>query len=123
MKKVFSVAAALWLLLIGVGHAEEKILCDFENDVDLKLWEMSISGAAAAGTLSDQHVAHGQKSLKVVPGQKMTSWSLPQDWSGFDSLDVDAFVDGDDPVNGGILVGDKPWKDQCATVPSSNSWN
>jgi hypothetical protein len=107
-----TVALSLAVLLLGTVRAEEKILCDFENDADKTIFDMK------TGTLSDQHVTHGQKSLKIMPGEYMTSWRLPKDWSGFDSLDIDAFVDGDVPVNGTVLVGDVPWKEKGSTY-----WN
>ncbi len=93
-------------------RAEEKLLCDFENDADMTLFEMK------TGKPSDQHVTHGQKSLKILPGEYLTSWRMPKDWSAYDSLDIDVFVDGTEPVNGTILIGDQPWKDK-----GSNYWN
>jgi len=92
-------------LAAGTARAEDKMLCDFENDGDLKRWELKSN----SGVLSDQHVTHGAKSLMIKPGEYMLCFSLPQDWTPFDSLDIDAFVEGDAPVNGSLLIADKTW--------------
>jgi len=35
--------------LTGAACSEEKLLCDFENEADLKLWAVSINDAPATG--------------------------------------------------------------------------
>ena len=84
-------------------RAEEKLLCDFENDADMTLFEMK------TGKPSDQHVTHGQKSLKILPGEYLTSWRMPKDWSAYDSLDIDVFVDGTEQLitSAEIQAGDR----------------
>ncbi|MBA3708561.1 MAG: hypothetical protein H0W83_07060 [Planctomycetes bacterium] len=108
-------ACAATVLLVGLtsgARGAETTVCDFENDGERAFFEMK------TGTASDQHVTHGMQSLKVLPGEYLTSWKVPKDWSAFDSIDLDAFVDGDDPVNGSILIGDSAWKDKGTTY-----WN
>jgi hypothetical protein len=106
--RLCAVVALMALSALAV-RAEEKLLCDFESDQDLSFFELK------TGKLSDQHVTHGQKSLKILPGEYMVSYKLPQDWSAYDALEIDAFVDGDAPVNGTTLIGDKPWQDHGRT--------
>jgi hypothetical protein len=89
-----------------------RILCDFETDADLRLFEMK------TGKPSDLHATHGQHSLKVLPGEYLSSWQLPKDWSGYESIDLDAFVEGDAPITGTILIADQAWKDKGSTY-----WN
>jgi hypothetical protein len=109
---VLALLLALPQLLARLGAAEERLLCDFENPAELAIFEMK------SGTLSDLHPTHGTHSLKILPGEYLSSWRLPHDWSGYDALDLDAFVDGDEPLTGTILVGDQAWKDKGSTY-----WN
>ncbi|MBA3708859.1 MAG: hypothetical protein H0W83_08590 [Planctomycetes bacterium] len=81
-------------------------LCDFETPADLGMWEVRNKSAA----LSDQHVTHGAKSLKISASDYMACFRLPKDWSGHDSLEIDMFVEGEEPVGGSLLVGDEQWQ-------------
>ena len=95
-----------------LGAAEELLLCDFETPAELALFEMK------TGAISDQHATRGTHCLKILPGEYLSSWRLPHDWSGYDTLELDAFVDGDQPLTGTILVADQAWKDKGSTY-----WN
>ncbi|MGD0093346.1 MAG: hypothetical protein ABSE73_25805 [Planctomycetota bacterium] len=85
---------------------ETKVLLDFEEEKDLKVWEFKKSKPELVG----DHATHGQKCAKIAPDEYMVSWQLPKDWSSYDSFDFDVFVDGDGPVGGYILIGDEAWK-------------
>ena len=104
-------------LLVSVGSvaraADFRVVNDFETDADLKGWEIQKKTA----TLSEQHVTHGKRSLRVAIGEYMVNLSK-QDWSGFDALEADVFVDGDQPVSVTVLVGDQGWLDT-----NRNYWN
>jgi hypothetical protein len=108
-----SLRTACALLIAGMGAlaAAEATVCDFESDPEIAFFDKK------NGVPSDQHVTHGKQCLKVLPGEYLSSWKVPKDWSAYDSLDIDAFVDGEDPVNGTVLVGDTAWKDK------SSYWN
>ncbi len=85
---------------------ETKTLQDFESPEDLKVWEFRNKSAA----LSDQHATHGAHSVKIAANEYLNTFRPPRDWSGFDSLDLDIFVEGDAPISGTILVGDQAWQ-------------
>jgi len=44
--------------------SEEKLLCDFENEADLKLWAVSINDAPATGNAVDQLSRTARKALR-----------------------------------------------------------
>jgi hypothetical protein len=104
------------LVLSSVTWAAQqvKILHDFEDPSELRAWEFQKKSAA----LSDQHASHGKGSLKIAGEEYMVSWRLPKDWSAYDSLDMDIFVEGDGPVGGSLLIGDVPWQQKNGTY-----WN
>ncbi len=83
-----------------------RVLQDFEQAGDLRLWEFRQKSA----TLSDQHATSGRQSLRVSANEYLNSFRLPRDWSGFDSLDIDMFVEGDSPVAGTLLIADEAWQ-------------
>jgi hypothetical protein len=102
-------AFVLVLVLGPVSFAEAtevRVLHDFEEEGELRAWEQKLNSAA----LSDRHVTHGRRSLRISMGEYLVNWSS-QDWSGFDSLDADVFVGGDEPVTVTVLVGDQAWID------------
>ena len=108
--KSMMVMLLAWTAALAAG--EERLLCDFETDAEKLLFEMK------TGVLSDQHATRGHHSLKILPGEYLSSWRLPRDWSPFESLELDAFVEGDEPIAGTILVADQAWKDR-----GSSYWN
>src|SRR5689334_23120335 len=97
MKTIPFFCALLALTTSAFAAQEVKLLNDFETDADLKVWD-----AEGSVSLSDQHATHGTKSLKVEPG-KSIKISKPQDWSGFESLEIDCFVDGDAPISVAVI--------------------
>lgn len=108
-------AAVVCTAALSAGAAQQtRILHDFENENDVRLWEFKQRSASR----SDQHASHGQSSLKISANEYMVSWRLPRDWSGFDSLDIDIFVEADGPVAGSLLVADVPWQQKGGTY-----WN
>ena len=103
MKKIPLLILTLLLLAAGMAGAQEKILCDFENEQEVSYFEWPVK----PGELTNLHATHGQKCVKIAPGTVFSSWKIEKDWSGFDSLEIDFFVDGDDPVGGSITIIDK----------------
>ncbi len=99
-------ATALIAMASSPSVAAETTLCDFETEQELGMFEMR------NGVASDQHATQGKRSLKVLPGEYLSTFKLPQDWSAYDSLDIDAFVEGEDPVNCSLLIADQAWKDK-----------
>jgi hypothetical protein len=108
---IFLLAVLLSFQLMG---EESKLLDDFENNDDLKKWTFRESDKVS---LIDKHATHGKKSLKI-PADEQLVWKsevAPMDWSGYDSIDLDVFLDGDAPVRVNILIRDK--------VAKSNYWD
>jgi hypothetical protein len=102
---VACLVAVLWYPPFTSAAPETRILNDFETPADLRFFNYKLNSAE----LSDQHVTHGQHSMKISLGEYLNSESFPKDWSGFDSVDLDVFVEGDAPVSGSILVADAAW--------------
>ena len=101
-------AAALCLCLLAAPCAlaqEVKTLLDFGTTADLKFFEFKNNSAA----LSEEHVTHGQHSVKIAANEYLNTFRMPRDWSGFDALELDVFVEGDSPVSGSLLIGDATW--------------
>ncbi len=103
----FLVVVAVFFLLPGLqSFAQEvKTLVDFETPADLNIFEFRNHSAA----LSDQHATHGAHSLKIAANEYLTTFRLPHDWSGYDALELDIFVEGDAPVSGSLLIADAIW--------------
>ncbi|HYE08282.1 MAG TPA: hypothetical protein VEL07_22400 [Planctomycetota bacterium] len=106
----------LALIAAALPAAQEHVLVSFEEEADLNRWEIQQGSAQ----ISDQHATHGRRSLKVASNEYLVSYTLPGDWSAYDSLEVDFFVDGAAPVGVGLLIGDKAWK---ALPPEKSYWN
>lgn len=102
------------MIIVQAASAAEgsKLLFGFENEQELRVWEFQQKTAQ----LSDQHVTQGQKSLKITTGELM-NLSRPADWSGYESLDMDIFLAGEQPVSASLVVGDKAW------LEKSTYWN
>jgi hypothetical protein len=105
MRSVFAVVPFL-LFAASACAQDAKVMLDFEDEKDVKLWEFK----KGKPELVADHATHGQKCLKLVPDEYMVSFRLPRDWSGYDSLDIDVFVDGNGLVAGYLLIGDEQWK-------------
>lgn len=129
MRSLLALAFGVALGFSGMARAaqEQKVLLDFESPDDVRPWSMvtydpkteaSQEQRVTPDMLSDQHVTHGQHSLKV-PGKSYLRWEKTPDLSGFDALDVDIYVEGEDPVSMDLVVGDKAW----ATHPNGANFN
>ncbi|HTL51405.1 MAG TPA: hypothetical protein VL860_02395 [Planctomycetota bacterium] len=107
-------AALLSCGLLRTARAGDEVqsITDFEDDQQMTVWEFTQGGKPEP---SDKHVTSGKQSIKTTSNAYMTSWKLPKDMSHFDSLVVDIFVDGTDPVGMSLLVGDKAWVDNKST--------
>lgn len=93
--------------------AESRLLMGFETPGAVA----SIEIRSGAGELSDQHVTQGSYSLRVPADDYLIFFHLPQDWSGYDALEVDAFAETPGPVSVSLLVGDAAWQ------ANSTYWN
>jgi len=96
----------LCALLFGFAAIAEdaKLLFDFEDATELKAWETCAGNAAQ----SDEHATVGKKSYKLSPDGYIR-YAKPLDWSGYETLEVDVFVDGPGPIDVTLVVGDKDW--------------
>jgi hypothetical protein len=103
-----SFAVILPLLAFATCHAaqETKPLCDFENDDDMKVFVFR-----KPAELTEQHATHGAKSVKIVVGEYMVSQRL-KDWSGFESLDIDCFLDSKEPMAVTLVVRDQAFSEK-----------
>jgi len=103
-------------LALPVCAADTRVLVDFEQDTEIKLFDFKHENEyfkdkpAFRPSFSALHATHGTRSLKVAPSEYFNSYRLPRDWSGYDSLELDVFVEGDAPVSGSVLIGDEDWK-------------
>lgn len=78
-----------------------KILASFENG--------KIAPFAGKAQISGEHATDGAKSLKLEGGY--ISWDGAQNWSGYDFIKADLYLDYDKPVDLYIEVRDKETKD------------
>ncbi|HYE08281.1 MAG TPA: hypothetical protein VEL07_22395 [Planctomycetota bacterium] len=114
--RLISPLALVLLSCAALAAVEERVLTSFEEDADIAKWEIQ-KGTAK---LSDQHVTHGKRSLQVASDEYMVAYRLPGDWSGFDSVEIDFFVDGTAPVGVSLLIGDQAWKE---VFDKASYWN
>ncbi|MFB3892387.1 MAG: hypothetical protein ACE15C_10245 [Phycisphaerae bacterium] len=113
--KSILIVASLVAIAVSMGRAAEAektlLLCDFEADSDLKLWDIR-SGQAR---LVSDGAAHGRTALELTPGEGgayIASTKLPKDWSAYDALLLDVFNTGDEPVTVNLLIADEAWQKQ-----------
>jgi hypothetical protein len=101
-------AAPLLSLITAVAASaqEVKTLQDYETPADLRAWDFKSKAAA----LSTEHATRGTHSIKITTPDYLFSNRVPRNWSGYDSLELDVFVEGDVTVTGSVLVGDDAWK-------------
>jgi hypothetical protein len=102
-KNILLMLGAMLLTNFTIAKEEIRMVHDFEDASEVKAWEFS-----KVPELSSEHVTHGARSLKLVDGEYMRTFRN-QDWSGFDSMLVDIFVDGEANVAVILMVGDKEW--------------
>jgi len=102
----------MWLSVHTLA-TETKLLMDFEQPADFKAWEFK----KASGTPSELHATHGKQSLKISADEYMLCFRFERDWSGYDALEMDIFVEGDNPVGCSTLIGDADW------MKKSSYWN
>jgi hypothetical protein len=115
-----SMRAVLICLLIAAASlasaAEEvKELFDFEDGAD----GFEAGAGAAAPSVVAEHATRGTKALRVpcAPTGYIGRFTK-SDWSGYDELEIDAFVDGPGDVAGTLLIGDEAWEQHGRTY-----WN
>ena len=89
MRRIFFAACVSILSTIAAAQ-ETKLLQDFETDADLNLWSFN----KKSGSIVAEHATHGQKCLKIASTEHMFLNRVPKDWSAFDVMEIDVFVDG-----------------------------
>lgn len=102
-----AVLCLLMSSLLTAADANIRVLHDFEDPAELKRWEFKKNSAG----LSDQHATSGKRSVRIAANEYVLSFSLPRDWSGHDTLELDVFAETTAPVAVSLLIGDKPWQD------------
>lgn len=120
---LFAFAATLAGLTFQALRAEDsKVLIDFEEDADIaRQWQLrdqneyfKAEKAYFKPALSEQHVTQGKKCLKAAVNEYMF-WNNPAtDWSGYDALEIDIFLEGNDPVGGTLLIADKDFQKKAS---------
>jgi len=104
MRRIFF--ALFTVLSLTAAAQDTKLLQDFETDADLRLWSFNKN----SGSIVSDHATHGQKALKIASTEHMFLNRVPKDWSAYDVMEIDVFVEGDEPVAGNILIGDELWR-------------
>ena len=102
-----SVAAAATTTVSAAAADKTLLVNDFENEVDLKAWE--VKGPAR---LVAEGATHGTGALEMSWDAKTGPTYLklvkpPADWSGYDALQLDVLNPGAVPVNEGAKLGRK----------------
>ncbi|MEI6234676.1 MAG: hypothetical protein WCT04_16595 [Planctomycetota bacterium] len=102
LKPLVIVAALFWACACAT---ETRIIADFNLPADMRAWEFK----DAAQRLTPEHGANGKQALAVSATCYVSTYHK-QDWSGFDSLDIDIFAEATEPVAVSVLVGDEAWR-------------
>ncbi len=102
------------LTLPLAGQSTSQVLSDFETEDALHQFEFR----SRAAVLSEEHVHHGHRGVRVPADEYISSWRLPRDWSAYDSLDLEVFNPTGAPVAVHFVVCDKPGADKGSTY-----WN
>ncbi len=97
-----AMASASW------GGENERLIHGFEDAQDVRRWEFK----KKSSEFVTDHATQGQRCLKLVPGEYMVNTLTKRNFSGFDSLLIDFYVDGTDGVRVGLLIADQDWQDQ-----------
>jgi hypothetical protein len=100
--------AIVLLVVTALAPAAEEVKELFDFEAGLEGFEAGAGSAAT--TVAEGHASRGAKALRVAcaPNGYVTR-SVAADWSGYDELEIDAFVDGSGDVAGTLLVGDEAW--------------
>ena len=112
-KPIVGVVIALMLFAVCAQAAESKLLLGFESQSDLQSFEVD----GGPGVLADEHVTQGAHSARFRGDQYLRFPQLPSDWSGYDALEIDVFVDSPQPTSLFVLIGDQAWQ------ANSSYWN
>ena len=97
------------ILMVSAASAAELktlLICDFENDADVKAWD--ISGQSKLVTVG---VTHGTKALEISGG--LNAANPLKDWSAYDGLVLDVLNPGDAPVGAELMIGDAAWQQKA----------
>lgn len=103
------------LAALAAAPPDEHPLEGFEDAARPPLFE---AATGAPPVIAPDHATQGRQALRISSTSYLTSWRFPRDWSGFDSLEADAFNDTGAPVAVSLLVADQPWQDKGRTY-----WN
>lgn len=104
-----------WIVaVLALAGQDVKVLHDFESEDELRAWEFKSRSAM----LSPQHATRGKSSVRIAADEYLFWYRVVKDWSAYDALEFDAFVDAKGPVSGSVLIGDEAWKAKGSTY-----WN
>ncbi|HYE04343.1 MAG TPA: hypothetical protein VEL07_02375 [Planctomycetota bacterium] len=109
---------AIAMVVAATAQAQEiKPYLDLETEADIRRWQCKHDNAyfkekpPFRPEFSDEHATSGAKSLKISTDEYLSvTCSPPADWSGYQSMEIDAFVEGDATVNGSLLISDRDWE-------------
>jgi len=104
-RSITVVLAVTALCAAARGGENVKVLHDFEDSAEVRRWEFK----KAKPAFSTEHATLGRHSMKLAPNEYMVNTLSKWDWSGYDALEIDFFVDGDEGVGVSLLVGDEDW--------------
>jgi hypothetical protein len=120
MIRMLCVLAALLALSVIPAQAaqETKLLFSFEDMPQLNKFFINQWDAAAEKDTqvplieknwSEANATHGKKALRASANDYLRCVENP-DWSGYESLDIDIFVDAKEVVALAVCVGDEDWQ-------------
>ena len=103
-KRILTLIIAIFLVSTAFA-AEPKtlLISDFENDADLKAWDIS-----GTSKLVSEGVTHGAKALEIKGS--LSAVKPLQDLSAYDALMLDVLNPGDAPVGAEVMIGDQAWQ-------------
>ena len=105
MLKRTVVLLAICLSATFTSAIETRVFADFNSPQDMKAWEFK----QKSQRLADEHAINGKKALAISSNEYIQNFHK-QDWSGYDSLDVDIFAETSEPVAVSVLVADEAWR-------------
>ncbi|MFP4055646.1 MAG: hypothetical protein ACLF0G_02120 [Candidatus Brocadiia bacterium] len=113
MRRLLTVAAgALLAGCLGAHAGESRLLCGFESQADLRMWDFT----SGTGRIVAEGATQGEHAMEITfdpKGRYLAGYIYwrrpPRDWSAYDALVLDVTNPLDRPVAGYLLVADQAW--------------